>query len=149
MTQATTYISPRDYKIERSANGSSWTDIGGFVNGISVPAQTRMVGEEYTFDGDTAAIGAGKREPVDITVRYLYSEGASDPFEIWRADFETPTQTYLRWSPKNGQTGEFVFTTPASWINSFGYPGAEAASGNPVTVEMALRVAYITKSAAS
>ena len=112
MAQTTGATTARAATVGVSSDGSSWTDISGFAMSVTGQSQDRMSGEVYTFDGDTAIIGAGKREPEEIEISYVYTEGGSDPFEVIRAVFENATAYYFRWTVKAATTGNFRFTTP-------------------------------------
>jgi len=147
MAQTTGGISFKSNKIEISTNGTTWADISGFANSVSVDGGDRQTGEAYTYDGDTAIIAIGKREPVEVTVRVVYTEGTGDPFETVRAAYEGGTNLYVRWSPKGGTAGNFQFATGAGYVTAFGYPVGEAGSGDPVLVEFTVMAASITKSA--
>lgn len=148
MTQTTGQISFVNAKIEISTNGSSWTDISGHTSSIDVPAQARASGEAYTFDGDTALITGGKREPVEITVRIIYTEADTDAFEVVEAEFETDDgdPLYLRWTPKGSGANTSQYATGACEIVSFQYPGGDASSADPIMTEFVLKAASITRS---
>ena len=81
MAQTTDLYSFVDALIESSINGSAFTDISGFANELTVDPASRMSGEVYTADGDVPLIGAGKREPVFVNCRIVFTEGSDDPFE--------------------------------------------------------------------
>lgn len=148
MAQMTNALSAVDSVVEISVNGTVWTDISGFSNKLDVPAQTRMSGEAYTFDGDTGIITTGKRTPMEITVNALYSEGAAEAFEIVRAQFETAHGAgplYVRWSPAGNDTGDFRFTTPAGKVVSFQYPAVDGNSPAPIPFTFTVKVPSVTK----
>jgi len=148
MAQTANAISLKDCKVEVSTNGSTWTDISGFATSVEVGGGDRQTAEAYTFDGDTAIVASGKREPVEVTVKVVYTEGTSEPFETVCAAYEAGSDFYVRWSPKGGQAGEFLFTSGKGIIKSLTYPQGEAGSGDPVLVEFTLVTPSITKSAA-
>lgn len=149
MAQTTGATTARAATVGYSSDGSSWTDISGFAIAVTGASQDRMSGEVYTFDGDTAIIGAGKREPMEIEISYVYTEGGSDPFEVLRPIYEAATAYYFRWTVKAATTGNFRFTTPACYITSFGYPEIEAENaGDPVPGSLTIRPGYVTKAAA-
>ena len=58
MAQTTGATTARAATVGYSSDGSSWTDISGFAMAVTGASQDRMSGEVYTFDGDTAIIGA-------------------------------------------------------------------------------------------
>jgi hypothetical protein len=149
MSQTTGAISSKDYKIETSTNGSSWEDQSGIAMKLEPSGGERATGEGFTFDGDTPIITGGKRAGVTVNVEYVYTEGASDFFEDVRTAYEAGSAFYIRWSPKGGQTGEFVFTTDAGIVKSLKYPAGDAASGDPVISSFDLHTPKITKSVAS
>jgi len=146
MAQTEGGISFVDCKVETSPDDSVWTDISGFNASVALGGGSRQTGEAYTFDGDTAIIKGGKREPLEITVRVVYTEGASDPFEVVRALYEAGSDFYVRWSPKGGDSSEFLFTSDAGIITNPPYPSGEAGSGDPVMIEFTLKTPKVTKS---
>jgi hypothetical protein len=147
MAQTTTALSAVNAKIEFSSNGSSWTDISGSSNSIDPGEQTRQSGEVYTFSGDTAVITAGKREPMELEAKILFTPTAGEAWETARAAFETAGGAgYLRWSPQGGTTGNKQYTTPAGVLTGLSYPPAAADDAKPVMVGLKLKVAYVTES---
>ena len=145
MAQTTDAISFKNVKVEVSTDGTTWTDISGFANSVEIGGGDRQTGEVYTFDGDTAIITTGKREPLEITVKAVYTEGANDPFEVVRAAYEGGTSLYVRWSPKGGTTGDFQFESDAGYVTNAIYPQGEAGSGDPVVVEFTVKTPKVTK----
>lgn len=147
MAQITGATSFKDAKVEISANGSSWTDVSGASNQITIGGGDRAIAETPTFDGDTMILTGGKRAALDVALNAVYTEGASDTFELARAAYEAGTSFYVRWSPKGGQTGEFQYTSDAGIIGTFNWPGGEASSANPVMAGFTLKTPKVTKSA--
>jgi hypothetical protein len=148
MTQTTNEMSGAAAQVEISTNGSVWTDISGHEQSVQLPPQTRASGVRYTHDGDTAVITFGKREPVEITVNILYTEEATDGFEVLRAQHETAGggAVYLRWSPAGGSGGDFQYATGATKLSQFQYPPVDAEDAQPIAVSFAVMAASITKS---
>ena len=152
MAQTTDALSGVANSVEYSLNGSSWTNMSGYANLVTAEPQNRMSAVTYTFDGDTAIVTFGKREPFSITVRMCYTEDASSPWEALRALHEAAggTAVWLRWSPKGSGTGAFEFTTPSTKIATFPYPNADASAADPILVEIVFGpVASVTKSLAT
>jgi hypothetical protein len=133
-------------KIEVSTNGTSWTDISGAATAIEVKGGERKTGEAYAYSLDYPVITQGKREPIEVTVKALYTEGTGEAFETVRAAYEGGTGLYVRWSPKGGATGSFQFTTDQGIVTSLTYPAGEAESGDPLMVEFTVQTAKVTKS---
>ena len=147
MAQTTGGISFKDVKAETSPDNSNWTDISGFASSVTVDGGERATGVKYTFDGDTAILRSAKRGPLTVTMNIAYTEGASDPTEVIRAIYEAGSDYYLRWSPKGGDSSEFLYTTDAGIIKQPLYPGGEAESPEPVMVNIVLETPKVTKSA--
>ena len=146
MTQTTGAISMRNNKIEASTNGSSWTDISGTANSIVAGGGEREIEQTPTFDGDTMIVTAGKRGAIELKVRILYTEGASDAAEVARAAYEAGTAYYLRWSPKGGTSTQFMYTSAAGYIKENTYPGGDAKSAEAIALEYTVVTPSITKS---
>lgn len=150
MAQTTNALSAKSAKVYLSTNGSTWTDdISGEATSIESTEQSRISGEAYTFDGDTAIITSGKREPIEITVNTIYTEESADTFETVRALFEAAggSALYLRWQPAGNTAGDFIFSTSAGVITNFSYPPIDASGGNPILCTFTLKVASVTKTA--
>lgn len=147
MAQTTGATSARNAVIEVSTNGSSWTDISGFANSVDPGESTRMLGEVYTFDGDTAIITAGKRQPLDLDLKFVYTEGGSEVFEVVRAAHEAGTNLYVRYTVKAASTGNFRYTSAAGLIGSFKYPAVDSEDPKSVICGFSLKVPSLTKAA--
>lgn len=136
--------------VEYNTTGTTWTGMSGFLAAVAVSGGSRNFGEAYTADGDTPIVKAGKRTPVEVTVRYIYTEGASDPFEILRAQYETAGGGLcnIRYSV-GGTSGDFLFTTDtglgATILTDFGYPQGEVETGEPIPCEFVVVTQDLTK----
>jgi len=146
MAQTTDGMSLRDCKVEISTNGTDWTDISGFGAAVERSGGDRQSGDAYTFDGDTAIIAAGKREPIELNVRTVYTEGGSDPWQAVRTQYENAGDLYVRWAPKGGSVGDFRFTSDAGVVKNCPEPTGEAGSGDVVLFQFTIRVPKVTKS---
>lgn len=146
MAQTTDAISFANVQLEISDDdfSSNIWDASGFIAAVTISAGGRQIGEEYTADGDVAILTAGKREPLDVTARIVYTEGATDPVERLRAAFEAGSAFYFRWSPKGGGTGDFEYTCQGI-LSTPVYPQGEVGPGDPVVVESTLRTPKVTK----
>lgn len=128
--------------IEISLDGGvTWAqNISGSTNQVSAPEQRRVSGEAYTFVGDTAVIGSGKREPVEVGFRCIYTELAGDAWQILRPLFEAGTRIWIRW---RFGTAMLNHTIQNGVIVRFSYPAADAADAAPIMCEFAVRAAAI------
>ena len=124
MAQTTNSLTFKDNKLEISTDGTTFTDISGHSNKVTVDGGERAVEELFTFDGDTA-----------------------DAQEVLRAAYEAGSAIYARWSPAGGATGDFQYTTGAGVVVSNPYPGGEAESADVMAAEYKIAVPSITKAA--
>lgn len=146
MTQTSDGMAFTAAKVFVSPDGTTWTDVSGFGASVAVGGGERAVGEQPTFDGDTPILKAGDRGSVELTCRYVYTEEASDPFEILRGQHETVGGAmYAMYSVKSG----FWFKTGAGILVKPGYPGGESGTGDVVMSEFVIKCGALTKAAAS
>lgn len=146
MAQTTGAISFKDVKVELSTDGSSWTDIGGFMNNIKLKGFTRNTGEYYTASGDTAILKRGKRKPGTVTIECAYTEGAAEPFALADTAYSTPSDLYARWSPKGGASGQKRFTSDAGIVSEPVWSVGDVEKGDIVKINVTIECTTITPS---
>lgn len=148
MAQTTDAISFKDVKIELSTDNfsSSNVDASGYSNKVEIGGGERAYGEFFTADGDTPILTIGKRSSFELTMNVVYTEGTGHPFEMTMNAYENASALYMRWSPKGGASGDWMFTSGIGYILSPIYPGGDASTPDVVTVEFTLRTLSITKS---
>ena len=151
MTQATGVQEFFEAMVEVRPVGGAWTDISGWGATVAVGGRERQVGEIYSHDGDHAIVGRGKLQPLDVTVRAIYTDGGLDPYAIVLPALENHTVLQVRWSPYGGQAGEKQYTTDAthSHVTSCPAPSGEAGSGDPIMLEFMVRTSDIAAAAIS
>lgn len=136
---ATDGMSSCNLEAEYSINFSAWTDFGDFAGVITPSPQTRAMGEFYAFKRDVPIVTPGALSSVQIDVTMLFTDAATDPFTIARAQHKTACGApfYLRWSNNGGAAGDLQFTTTEneSWISSFPDPGGDKSSPDPTTIQ--------------
>jgi len=147
MAQTTGAISFKDCKVETSPDDSVWTDISGFASTVMLDGGERMTATKGTFDGDILILRSAKRATVTVTVNLVYTEGASAPAAVIRAIYEAGSDFYVRWSPKGGDSSEFLYTTDAGVVKSPLYPGGDSESADIVMTDLVLETPEVTKSA--
>jgi len=136
-------ITAKNTKVEYSTDGVTYTDISAEVVAVEVGDGSRMTSDVYAFDADTALVLAGKREPLDVTVRLLYTDAGA--WDALRQEFENATTVYFRWSPTGGASGAKQYDASGP-VTALTYPAGEAASADPVAVAVTIRAATITVS---
>ncbi len=147
MAQTTGAVSARNCYIGISTNGSSWTDVSGFANSVKPDGGKRETGDAYTADGDTPIVTAGKRKPIQLKVKVLYTEGASDPFEVVRAAYEAASALYVRYAPKGNTSTYFMYTSQSGIVTDAPYPNiVNVEDGKALALEFTLETPYVTKS---
>lgn len=142
MAQTTAAVGATATKVE-ICSSASWVDVSGSTNQVNNPEQSRMSGEAYTFTGDTAIVKAGKREPVEVGFRCVYTEEDAEAWEIMRGFFETTggADTDIRWTVQTN-----VYTITDGVCTRLQYPAADATDANPVVCEFSVKAGVITVS---
>lgn len=146
MAQTTNALSWANATISLSANGTTWTDISGFANSVSVDGGERATSEFFTVDGDTPIVTSGKRGFLEITIKAVYTEAGSDAYAMGMTAYENNTPLYAKWVPKGSGTGAFVFTTSIGRVTKPIYPQGAADSADAIQFELGISCGSITKS---
>ena len=147
MTQVTGAIAQSVYAVEVSANASSWTSVAGAAAAISFGGGDIPVGEQFTADGEEAIVTtSNKNGPRDITVRCVYSEGASDAWKtVWDLYTGATKKMAVRWSPAGGTASTKRYSTAVAGaaaavpIVSCSMPEQDSSSGDPLLFEFTVR----------
>jgi hypothetical protein len=150
MAQTTAQVTQSCGEVEISTNAdcSAWYDASGETQSVTGMDQTRMSGEAYTLEGDTALIGGGKREPMELEFSIVYTETDAETYERVRTLFELPGYCgfpfCVRWSPRGGDAGEEQITTASGILVSFSYPPLDASSGGVIMGGFTVKTPYVT-----
>jgi hypothetical protein len=141
MPQTTGAISGVNCEVELFV-GAAWEDISGVANQVGNAEQRRMSGEGYTFDGDTAIVKGGKREPVEVNFRVVFSSAIDEGWQYVRQAFETDggDDVDIRWTP---EPGGLVHSIDGGIVTRFNYPSAAADEAAPIQCEFTVRAAKI------
>lgn len=155
MAQTLTAESRAGFKIEVSTDASSWTDISGQANSVTVDGGDQLIGEQNTADGSApVVVGAFKFEAKTVTVSCLYTETAGQAFRVVRDRYLTPGTIAVRYSPKGGATTEKRFVTAndagtaivVPIINCI-EPEGDASTGDPLMFEFSVRTPKLLEEA--
>lgn len=147
MTQTTGGMSPTNMYVGISADNSSWTDVSGYANSVEIDGGERQTGNVFTFDGDTAIIKAGKRDPITVTVRGVYTEASAQFYDKVMAAYIAGSSFYVRWSPGGGDSGDLGYTTSEGIVKNAPYPAGATDDAAPILVELVLECSSITEAA--
>ena len=144
MAQVTGQMTMRNALVEVSFdNKSTWDDISGAFNAVDPAGGDWQTGETYTADGDTALIGIGKRQPKNVKIRVVYTEGVAAVVMKAKAAYDAGDQVAVRWSPKGGATGDYEYESGSGYITTDPLPGGEVQSGTPILVEFNIFTAEV------
>ncbi len=111
-----------------------WTNVSGSVNSVQNTTQTKIVADEYTFDGGAAITQEGKKVPVDLTVRMVFTNVATEAYRLARTAFMDANcdgKLCLRWIP-GGNVGDDGVQTGYMPVTAFDWPPIDANAGGPV-----------------
>jgi len=130
-----------------SPDGSTWTDMAGHGASVAVGGGKRSTGEQNTFDGVTPIVKGGDRASTDVTVRFVYTEEDSEPYDVAQTAHESASGAfYVQYRVKNGGVW---FGTGAGIITDLVKPQGDAGSGDVVMSEFIVKCAELTEAAAS
>ncbi len=149
MAQTTVAMSSKNGKVEYSLDATTFVDISGTANSVTPSGGDRKSGEAYTADGDTALLVTGKREPIEVVVKVLYTEATGTPnaFEPLATVYASGAGACIRWSPtaytasasNRYTTAGTAGTAMVCPITKWSFPALDFASGDPVMVEFTVR----------
>lgn len=130
-----------------SPDNTTWTDVSGHGSSVGQGGGDREVGEVNTFSGEIPIVGAGKLAAKELTVKFVYTETASDPFDVIRQAYEAVGGTlYAQYQVQ--ATGDW-YSTGKGIIKTFGYPAGEAKGGEVTMCEFVMVCAQLSKADAS
>ena len=140
-----TEVVPRDMKVEISTDGTTWTDISGEANHVSVSGGDWQTGKFYVFGDATPRRVKSVKDVLTVTVRILYAEDAGAAWDTIRQVHEAGSDLWVRWSPKGGNTGDFLFEARGT-VKTFPWPGGEPDQTAPILAEFQVEASEVTKS---
>jgi len=133
----------RNVKLE-FITGSTWNDISGVANAVTVSGGDRITGEAFTADGDRPIVLFGKLNPLDVECKIVYSEVTTEAFTLLEPLYVAGTNLRLRWAPGGNATGNYRYVTDTTNLTAFGYPGGEVQDGAPILLDMSVKTGQVT-----
>jgi hypothetical protein len=91
-----------NFAVEISTNNTTWTAVSNATVKIDDVELSRPSGEAYVGgSSDYATITVGKREPVELTLTFLYNEDTGSAANTIVNQFQSTTPRLgVRWSPR-------------------------------------------------
>lgn len=146
MAQTTGAITGAAAAVYLKVASGSLIDYSGQAQSVDAVTASVTTSDAYTFDGDNAIILVGKQEPVEVTINFLYTEVASELWDIAEAAFQAKSTVQVKWEPK-GSTGKEIITDAGGYITSIVYPAVDAATAGPVVASITVRAPGISTAA--
>lgn len=148
MPQVTDALSAKDGVLELNIDliTPSWDDLSGAGNTLEPDEQTRELGTAYTFDGDYAIITTGKRQPISISCRIVYTETADDPYDKMETAYLAGDKVQFQWFPAGKDDGNWQFKMDQAIITGFQRPPMDAGSPDPLMASFTIQANEIVRS---
>jgi hypothetical protein len=91
-----------NFAVEISTNGTTWTAVSNANVKIDDVELSRPSGEAYVGgSSDYATVTVGKREPIEITLTFLYNEDTNSAANTIFDQFQSASPRLgVRWSPR-------------------------------------------------
>ena len=91
-----------NFAVEISTNGTTWTAVSNATVKIDDVELSRPSGEAYVGgSSDYATVTVGKREPIEITLTFLYNEDTNSAANTIFGQFQSASPRLgVRWSPR-------------------------------------------------
>jgi hypothetical protein len=144
--------------VELSTDGTTWTDFSDWIAVVDPAPVTRDTAEQAVFGEDTYATGVGHRNPAEVTIRSVYTDGSTtaDPFHYIWAQWTTNCggAVAVRWAPSGCTSGSGyqVYSTATatghySRLISQTPPGGDAGDAAPIMWEAIVRAPELFRAA--
>jgi hypothetical protein len=127
-----------DFEIELSPDGTNWTAYSTHAQSVTPGGGERARGEAFTAGRDVPYITTGKRNAMEYTVRVLYTTGPADLYTVVRGYYLNKSETWLRYSPEGGASGDNRITIGPGLITTCPPPAGDAGSGDAMALEFTL-----------
>lgn len=101
--------------VELSTDGTTWTDFSDYLTVLEPTPVTRDSGQTAVFGEEDMAMGVGRKNPIEVTIRGVYVDATAttNPFRYVWAQWTTVCGGALavRWAPAGCTTTNQVFST--------------------------------------
>ena len=145
MAQTADAITGQATVVSLKVGAAAYVNISGSTQSIDSPTASKMIGEGYTFDGDSPFFLVGKNESIDVTLNVVYTETAGEAFLTAAEAYEDGDVVQLKWVPISA--GNTYETVAGGVISSIVYPAGSADSAGPLMAAITIRCGGITRTA--
>jgi hypothetical protein len=110
------------FAVEISTDATTWTAVSDATVKVDDVEQTRITGEAYVGgSSDYATVTIGKREPVELTLTFLYNEDTNSAANTIYNQFASATpRLAVRWSPRGLVDSARAYATSNDGGTTFG-----------------------------
>lgn len=139
-------VSGVDALVEFKLGNDEWAAVDSWATRVTVTGGDVPFSSRAPFKG-AAEIFVGKRNPYEISVEILYTEGSTDPFAaLWDAQEEsTDIDLDVRWSPNGEDGGGFRFTSIGGKMGTVLPPDLDSESEEPTVMVVPVRAGAIER----
>ena len=114
----------------KAVTSETWVDISGSAIAVIPGGGDHLLGDSHTFESAQALIALGKLNPLDWTLRGVYTEDDEEIVDLLHGFFENEERINLRYRPRPG----WIWTSEG-FIANPGAPEADGTSGDILTIE--------------
>ena len=153
MAQIQTARSAKNYQVEWTTNGSTYTDISGYSTSVADSGGDRKTGEAFTYGDDYPVIGAGKRASRTVDVEVLYNEDSTAFLSLYTLQ-QSGGQFGLRLTPRGletgaGTVGRYVTQTTYGLLTKLDLPTGNPDDGKPMICKLTVQTPTVTTTTTS
>ncbi len=106
------------------------------VSSISFSGGDRTTGQITVAGRVNPHTAVGKRQPLTVTVRILYLDGASDLVKDLKTDYENATKKWMRLVPFNNvSVTDTGYQIGPGYVQNLQVPNVDSSSGDPISTE--------------
>jgi hypothetical protein len=141
---ATDIITYDDCKVEIFHTGT-FNDVSGWTASVTVEGRNREVAEAGVFGVTAKRTAVGKISAARVTIRFAYTEGATDPFTKIRAAYLAKTPMQIRFYPAGAGKTAWTSDATKTFVLSCPPPQGDADSGEIVFCEATFYTPTLTR----
>ena len=138
MTKTSSAVAQACAKVEISADGLVWHDIGSEATTVTLPKEVVATGSVPVFDDDHHVVTSGKIAPITATVAGVYTEEAAEAFELVLDAWEVAgcgKRLDLRVTPRGGGVGQREITISPGILTGLMPPNLSAGDATAALFE--------------